>query len=139
MSPNDFEKLSAQIQQMEERILKNVDHSLNKSINDLKGDMKARFDTVDTKFKRIDERFDGVDKRLNNVEARLNVIDARLERVDERLDGIDLHLATLTFKFENANRRTNKHEALLGVVADQIQDHDISINELKTKWRQKHA
>jgi chromosome segregation ATPase len=111
MSTNDFEKLSAQMQQMEERILKNVHHNLNKSIDELRSDMNARFNTVD----------------------------AKLERVDERLDGIDLQLATMNFKLEASNRQVGKHDALLNVVAEQVAKHDQAIHDLRARWQQKHA
>ena len=60
---------------------------IEKSINDLRGEMNSRFDkmekSVDTRFdkieKSVDTRFEKMEK---NVDARFNEVNARFEKVD---------------------------------------------------------
>lgn len=43
----------------------------------------------------MNARFDGIDSRLDNVESRLDRVDFRLNKVESRLDGVESRIGIL--------------------------------------------
>ncbi|MDR1650138.1 MAG: hypothetical protein LBR71_07740 [Synergistaceae bacterium] len=73
---------------------------IEKTVNDLRGDMNARFDKVDAHFDKVDARFEKVDARFEKVDARFDKVESeikylrsemndRMDRLDGRMDRLD--------------------------------------------------
>jgi DNA anti-recombination protein RmuC len=104
ITPVDEKRFESELRRMdaavseEKKAREKFETRIEKSINDLRGEMNSRFDkmekSVDTRFdkieKSVDTRFDkmekGVDTRFDKMEktvdARFNEVNARFEKVD---------------------------------------------------------
>lgn len=56
-------------------------------INDMRGEMNARFEHVDARFEHVDARFDAVDARFDAVDARFDAVETKIDTVKDELKG----------------------------------------------------
>jgi archaellum component FlaC len=86
-----------------ERTLGSMNSSMNEQLGEIRarldqgdnrfGQMDQRFGKIDERFVKIDERFAKIDERFNQVDERFNQVDERFEAMDERIDSLasDVH------------------------------------------------
>ena len=55
---------------------------VNARIDDLRADLTARIDRIETRIDRIETRLDGIDERLRNVEIEFGKVDQRLLTIE---------------------------------------------------------
>jgi hypothetical protein len=67
--------------------LDDLDRKVEKGFSDLKAELKAGFDRMETK---MDERFAQVDERFAQVDKRFEKVDARFERMEDRFHTLNL-------------------------------------------------
>ena len=85
---------------------------IDRRFDDLKADLRDRFNGIDQRFDGIDrrldgidQRFDGIDRRLDGIDQRFDGIDRRLDGIDQRFDGIDRRLDGIDQRFDGIDRR----------------------------------
>jgi flagellar capping protein FliD len=59
-------------------------NAVHKRLDDMREDLRQRFDQVNQRFNAMDKRFDKIDARLERIEAKLDNHETRLVRLEER-------------------------------------------------------
>ncbi|KAM0266697.1 hypothetical protein ACHAPA_006619 [Fusarium lateritium] len=82
-------------------------HQTERSIDNVRGDIKSLDDRVETQFKsvayefgRMHQRFEQVDRRFEQVDRRFEQIDQRFDRVDQRFDKLEADVQQLKVDFQ---------------------------------------
>lgn len=73
----------------------NAENHTIKLLQEMRKEMRERFDTVDERFDGVDERFDGVDGRFDGVDARIDGLTHILTLMAGHSRGLDARLTTL--------------------------------------------
>ena len=87
---------------------------IDRRFDDLKADLRDRFNGIDRRLDGIDQRFDGVDRRLDGIDQRFDGIDRRLDGIDQRFDGIDRRLDGIDQRLDGVDRRLDAQTLELG-------------------------
>lgn len=87
---------------------------IDRRFDDLKADLRDRFNGIDRRLDGIDQRFDGVDRRLDGIDRRFDGIDRRLDGIDQRFDGIDRRLDGIDQRLDGVDRRLDVQTLELG-------------------------
>lgn len=87
---------------------------IDRRFDDLKADLRDRFNGIDRRLDGIDQRFDGVDRRLDGIDRRFDGIDGRLDGIDQRFDGIDRRLDGIDQRLDGVDRRLDAQTVELG-------------------------
>ncbi|MDR1621223.1 MAG: hypothetical protein LBS00_02485 [Synergistaceae bacterium] len=56
---------------------------IEKSVNDLRGEMNARFEKMEKRFDKMEERFD---KMEESVDARFEKVNAKFDKLNDKMD-----------------------------------------------------
>ena len=87
---------------------------IDRRFDDLKADLRDRFNGIDQRFDGIDRRLDGIDQRFDGIDRRLDGIDQRFDGIDRRLDGIDRRLDGIDQRLDGVDRRLDAQTVELG-------------------------
>lgn len=97
---------------------------IDRRFDDLKADLRDRFNGIDRRLDGIDQRFDGVDRRLDGIDRRLDGIDQRFDGIDRRLDGINQ-------RFDGIDRRLDGIDQRLDGVDRRLDAQTVELGNLR--------
>lgn len=88
-SPNPDPQVSVSIEEIYQRLSKELSADLIQIIRDCLAPYEKRFDKVDAEFNKVDARFDKTDESIKDVEGQ---VDARFDKTDENIKDVEVRM-----------------------------------------------
>ena len=104
---------------------------IDRRFDDLKADLRDRFNGIDRRLDGIDQRFDGVDRRLDGIDRRLDGIDQRFDGIDRRLDGIDQRFDGIDRRLDGIDQRFDGIDQRLDGVDRRLDAQTVELGNLR--------
>jgi len=96
-SPNPDPQVSVSIEEIYQRLSKELSADLIQIIKDCLAPYEKRFDKVDTEFNKVDSRFDKTDENIKDVEVRMN---ERFDKLHEEILKLAVTIERLSTEVE---------------------------------------